>query len=269
MADNAERIKEKYRDGAEDKRASQSRYGALEFEYTKRHLEEFIHEGADVIELGCGTGYYAMHFSSRCRTYLGVDMVPEHIAILEEKIRVSGRKNVRAQLGDATALTEVAGGSFDVVLCLGPMYHLPDRERELVFAQCRRILKPGGIAAFAYINKVGVYAGGCIHDKLRASYPNEKANRMILEEGRDDLQPELFFYTMPEEMEEAAARHGFVKLKNLGTDFFITMSIVEAMSEERFALLRPLLNEMASHGACTGMSNHALLVCRKSPAAER
>ena len=32
MADNAERIKEKYRDGAEDKRASQSRYGALEFE---------------------------------------------------------------------------------------------------------------------------------------------------------------------------------------------------------------------------------------------
>ena len=245
MADNAERIKEKYRDGAEDKRASQSRYGALEFEYTKRHLEEFIHEGADVIELGCGTGYYAMHFSSRCRTYLGVDMVPEHIAILEEKIRVSGRKNVRAQLGDATALTEVAGGSFDVVLCLGPMYHLPDRERELVFAQCRRILRPGGIAAFAYVNKVGVYAGGCIHDKLRASYP------------------------MPEEMEEAAARHGFVKLKNLGTDFFITMSIVEAMSEERFALLRPLLNEMASHGSCTGMSNHALLVCRKSPAAER
>ena len=81
---------------------------------------------------------------------------------------VSGRKNVRAQLGDATALTEVAGGSFDVVLCLGPMYHLPDRERELVFAQCRRILRPGGIAAFAYVNKVGVYAGGCIHDKLRA-----------------------------------------------------------------------------------------------------
>ena len=63
-----------------DKRASQSRYGALEFEYTKRHLEEFIHEGADVIELGCGTGYYAMHFSSRCRTYLGVDMVPEPVS---------------------------------------------------------------------------------------------------------------------------------------------------------------------------------------------
>lgn len=269
MAGNAEKIREKYRDGTEDKRASQSRYGALEFAYTKRHLEEFIHEGADVIELGCGTGYYAMHFSSRCRSYLGVDLVPEHIAILQEKVSSRGLKNVRAQVGDATALTAIDGGSFDVALCLGPMYHLPDRERELVFAQCHRILRPGGIAAFAYINKVGVYAGGCIHDKLRASYPNEKANRMILEEGRDDLQPELFFFTMPEEMEAAAARHGFVKLKNLGTDFFIVMSIVEAMSEERFALLRPLLDEMASHGSCTGMSNHALLVCRKAPAAER
>lgn len=32
------------------------------------------------------------------------------------------------------------------------------------------------------------------------------------------------------------------------------MSIVDAMDEGKFALMKPLLDEMSSHGSCTGMS---------------
>lgn len=142
-------------------------------------------------------------------------------------------------------------------------YHLPPEERQQVFAESKRILRDGGIAAFAYINRVGVYTGGCIHDQFREQYPSQKANKYILELNKDDLNPDLFFYTMPEEIEAEVGRHGFEKIKNLGTNFFITMSIIETMSDEKFQLLKPLLNQMTTHESCTVMSNHALLICRK------
>ena len=83
------------------------------------------------------------------------------------------------------------------------------------------------------------------------------------EQSRDDVNPDLFFYTMPEESEAVARRYGFEKVKNLGTDFFVTMSAVEAMDDEKFELMRPLLDSMADSESCTGMSNHALLVCKR------
>lgn len=38
---------------------------------------------------------------------------------------------------------------------------------------------------------------------------------------------------------------------------------IDAMSEEKFELMKPLLDHMTSYESCTGMSNHAVLVCRK------
>ncbi len=260
MSSNAEKVREKYQDGLEDKRAVQSRYGELEFIYTKKHLDEYIRPETAVIELGCGAGYYAAQFAGRCKSYLGVDLVPENVALLQEKIQSGHLENVEARVGDATDLTGIPDQSFDLVLCLGPLYHLPSEERELVFAECKRICRPGGTAAFAYINKVGVYAGACVQWDI---YPTLLANQRVLQESRDDLRPELFYFAMPEEMEQTAKKYGFSKLKNLGTDFFMMQQIVENASEEKYELMKPLLDAMASYESCTGMSNHALLICRK------
>ena len=272
MSSNEKKIIDNYRDAKEENRASKSRYSSLEFHYTKKHIGQYISPSSSVIELGCGTGYYAMCFSGRCREYLGIDITPENIALFNKKAASRGLKNVRGEVGDATRLDRISDESFDIVLCLGPLYHLPPQERKLVFSECRRICKKGGIAAFSYINKIGVYAGACIHDSLRKNYPNEKANESVLIFSRDNMAPDLFFFTMPEEIEADAEEYGFSKIKNLGTDFLLTMSIVESMDDEKFHLFRPLLDQMASYESCTGMSNHALLICRKTfspPAPQR
>ena len=65
MARNEGRIREKYRGGEEEGRATRSRYAGLEFYYTKRHLDGYVGRDASVVELGCGTGYYALHFADR------------------------------------------------------------------------------------------------------------------------------------------------------------------------------------------------------------
>lgn len=263
MASNQKLVIEKYQSGKEDNRAIKSRYAGLEFYYTKKHVDEYITPESSVIELGCGTGYYAMHYADKCKEYLGVDISPANIAIFQEKIRERNLKNVTAQVGDATNMPQFPDGSFDVVLCLGPLYHLPPAERERVFAESKRLCKDGGVVAFAYICKVGLYTGCCIHEEFKDIYPSEAGNELVLKQGRDNLRPDLYFYTMPEDMEATAQKHGLRKIKNLGTDFSIMVSTVNDADEERFCLLRPVLDKMAAYESCTGMSNHALLVCRK------
>lgn len=260
MSCNEQKILEQYHLVKEEERACSSRSSALEFHYTKRHLEGLIKKGDRVLEVGCATGYYGFYYADKCREYCGVDIVPEHIDLFKQKIAENKIANLSCQLGDATCLKGIEDGSFDVVLCLGPMYHLPAEERERVFAECARVCKKEGVAAFAYINKTGVYAGGCIMD---SRYPNEQANRCVLENGTDDIRPETFFYTMPEEMNRTAEKYGFSKIKNLGTDFFIMMNLVNSMSDEQFTCMRPLYDQMTAYESCTGMANHALLVCRK------
>lgn len=261
MSTNQDKIVSQYGNGAkEDTRCERSRTSSLEFYYTKKHLEGCITKDSRVLEIGCATGYYGMYYADKCCEYVGIDICPSHIEIFNEKIKGSTISNISCRVGDATNLEDIHDESFDVVLCLGPMYHLPSEERELVFMECRRVCKTEGIIAFSYINKIGVYAGACVYDN---TYPNVKANELVLKRGEDDVRPDTFFFTTPEEMNDSAEKHGLHKLKNLGTDFFITMGIVNSMSDERFEVMRPLYDQMTSHESCTGMSNHALLICNK------
>lgn len=261
MASNKDKICAQYSLSNEDGRVSLNRSNSLEFFYTKKHLEGLIQPTDHVLEVGCATGYYGFYYADQCHKYHGVDLVPEHIEQFQQKIAESKRTNISCSIGDATQLEDISDNSFDVVLCLGPMYHLPQQERDLVFSECKRVCKPGGVLAFAYINKIGVYVGACIYDGK--TYPNQTANELVLVNGEDDIRPDTFYFTTPEEMNRTAQKHGLSKINNLGTDFFVTSGIVNNMSDEQFEVMRPLYDQMASHESCTGMSNHALLICRK------
>lgn len=260
MASNRDVILAQYSHGTEGSRSTRDRNSSLEFHYTKKHLDGYIKHSDKILEIGCGTGYYGLYFADKCCAYHGIDIVPLHIDIFNEVIKQKGYKNISCEIGDATNLENINDSSYDVILCLGPLYHLPPNEREFVFAECARVCKNGGIIAFSYINKIGVYAGAAIIDNR---YPNEQANKCVLENGTDDLRPDTFFFTTPEEMNITASKYALHKIKNLGTDFFITMDIVNSMNDEQFEIMRPLYDQMTSHESCTGMSNHALLVCRK------
>ena len=261
MASNQEKIKEKYAHGNEFNRAYESRAVGMEFHYTKKILDGYIMPESSIIELGCGGGYYGVYFADRCDKYVGIDITPENIAVFEEKIKNCGFHNVRASVGDATNLYNIADGSFDVVLCLGPMYHLPPEERRLVFAECKRIAKPGAVLAFAYISAMGVYLMACL--TWAEHYPNKLTNEYVLKKGTDDERPELFFYATPEQMIESAESHGLEIIKSAGVDFKFNEDMINNMSEEKFEAWLELTDCMTESESCAGLANHSLLICKK------
>lgn len=263
MASNQEKIIRHYNGYQEDNRAKESRSAGLEFHYTKKILSEYITSKSRLVELGCATGYYGMYFADKCAEYTGVDLSPDNIAVFHEKIATERKENVRAIVGDATALSDFSDNSFDIVLCLGPMYHLPREERLMVFEECYRIARPGAILAFAYINGLGAYVAACIHDELRSKYPNAGTNQSVFELRTDDQLPGVFFFTSSEEMECDAKQKKLEIIKNCGVDFNFAACAIDVMSEEQFACYMELADKMSGSQSCTGLSSHALLICRK------
>jgi len=146
MSSNEEVIRRRYSESArEEERSTSSRANTLEFHYTEKLAGQFIDPGTSVIEIGCGTGYYGVHFANRCREYVGIDLSPECIEMFKAKIGSFQLSNAKAIVGDATSLDGIESSRFDVVMAFGPMYHLPPDERDLVFSECKRVCRDGGI----------------------------------------------------------------------------------------------------------------------------
>ena len=108
MAQNSEKIIEKYAGAAEDSRAASARSTAEEFRQTERVLARYMTASARVAEIGCGTGYYTRRFAPRVAAYVGIDLVPDHIACLRDHIAAEHLHNVTAEVGDATELAGFA-----------------------------------------------------------------------------------------------------------------------------------------------------------------
>jgi SAM-dependent methyltransferase len=82
------------------------------------------------------------------------DLSPELLAIGRTQIAAAGvDQQVEAIVeADACDLSRWPEASFDAVLCPGPFYHLPDpADRARAAQELARVLRPGGIAAVAFM----------------------------------------------------------------------------------------------------------------------
>ena len=78
-----------------------------------------------------------------------------------EMLALAGVKVVRTYLGDFDPA--IPNGYFDVVFSVSVVEHVPSQKLEDFFADCYRILKPGGIMAHA----IDLYIFDSVNDRLR------------------------------------------------------------------------------------------------------
>lgn len=253
----------KYSSGKENKRANNHGKGGMEFIFTEKIMNEYIKTDSVVAEIGCATGHYAFRFAGKCREYKGYDLTPANIKIFRRKIKDSGLSNISADVSDATNLCNIPDSTFDVVMVLGPMYHLDFSNRLLAFKETKRICKDGGIVAFAYINKAGASIAAIVNEAFNGKYPTKECNRAVLQKGISDKNDSVFFFSTPEEMINCATECGFGIIKSCGLNFVLSPDKIKAMPDEQYEAWLELTQYMSESPSCTGMSEHALLICRK------
>ena len=121
--------------------------GQLEFERSKELLRRFLPRHRSVIyDVGGGPGTYSFWLSRLGHEVHLVDPVPLHIHQARAKAERAPRSAPAEILpGDARRLRWSAD-SADVVLLMGPLYHLPrEADRRRVLAEAYRVLRPGGL----------------------------------------------------------------------------------------------------------------------------
>lgn len=122
-------------------------HGRLEFLRTQELLRRMLGDPATVLDVGGGTGVHAEWLARDGHAVHLIDVVPAHV---DAAATLPG---VTAEVGDARELP-VADHSVDVVLLLGPLYHLVDAaDRERALAEAMRVLRPGGVLAGAGISR--------------------------------------------------------------------------------------------------------------------
>lgn len=106
--------------------------------------------GKRVLDVGCGGGILAEAMAARGAQVTGIDLADKPLKVaqlhlLESKLDVLYR-NIAVE-----ALAREAPHSFDVVTCMEMLEHVPDPASAV--SACAALLKPGGHAFFATLNR--------------------------------------------------------------------------------------------------------------------
>jgi ubiquinone/menaquinone biosynthesis C-methylase UbiE len=101
-------------------------------------------EPADtVIDMGCGTGAFALHAAERCRRLYAVDVSKAMLRRARRKARRAGLTNIEfLQAGFLTY--EHKAEPADVAVSVAVLHHLPDFWKAVGLSRLASMLKPGG-----------------------------------------------------------------------------------------------------------------------------
>jgi SAM-dependent methyltransferase len=208
MAAVPREVVEYYESGREFGRLSDGRLaGPLEFERTIELLQRFLPAHAcEILDVGGGPGVYAAWLSRRGHSVRLIDPVSRHV----DSARAAG---IDATLGDASRLDQ-PDASVDVVLLMGPLYHLVDKtDRDTALREARRVLRPGGLIVASAISRFAALLDQLVHlDKLHD--PDELARiEKITRTGVLDARPGGIFTTafmhLPRQLRAELTEAGF------------------------------------------------------------
>lgn len=96
-----------------------------------------------VIDMGSGTGAFALHAAGACRTVHAVDPSEAMLAYCRQQAESAGLTNIVFHHGGLLTY-EHADEPADAIVCVAVLHHLPDCWKQIALERCHAMLKPGG-----------------------------------------------------------------------------------------------------------------------------
>lgn len=185
--DEAENIKDKV-ENYWTKRAEsffELRHDEIESYKSSRWLEEIKEllpkkEKLNILDLGCGTGFFEVILGREGHKVTGVDLTEEMIAKANDMIRIYGlqESQVKAVVGDAEKL-DFLDESFDVVITRNLTWTLPHPIE--AYKEWYRLLKKGGVL----INFDAEYAKGAHNLTSPENIAHKNVSKALADECHD------------------------------------------------------------------------------------
>lgn len=237
--------------------------GQVEFLTTVRYTEKYLFPGAKILEIGAGSGRYSHYFAKKGYHVDAVELLDVNI----EKIRTQTQEDekIRVFKGNALDLHFLESETYDIVLLLGPLYHLYTEKDQLsALKESLRLLKKGGILMNAY----------CLADAaiLMAGF-KKGLTQMLIEKNM--LDPVTFkTHSEPEDVFELFTVRDIDRLNAclpakrlhlVGSDMSAEFlkDTIDNMDDETFDIYMRYHFTVCERSDLIGAGNHALDILRK------
>jgi SAM-dependent methyltransferase len=254
----------------------ESRLGQGPFQLEEARTRELIRRfapppPATVMDVGGAAGAYALWLAEAGYAVHLIDAAPRLVAEARRRSAAATRPLASVRVGDARAL-EAGSESADMVLLLGPLYHLIEQaDRVAALREAGRLLKAGGWLFAAAISRWASALDGL----ARELFADPRFARIVEQDLRDgqhrnptdrlDYFTTAYFHK-PDELGDEVRQAGLDVTGVYGIEGpgWILPDVSERMADaSRRASLLEVARMLEAEPAVTGMSAHLLAVARR------
>jgi 2-polyprenyl-3-methyl-5-hydroxy-6-metoxy-1,4-benzoquinol methylase len=251
----------------EEDRITTNNARRIEYLTTIAFFDKILNGKLNILDCAAGTGAYAFYLADKGHKVTATDITPRHISYINEKLKEKPY-HMDTSVLDATDMSCFSDESFDVVLNMGPFYHLIDEQSRIrCVEESTRVLKKGGLLATAYIPRF--YLNQMIvmsNDK----YVDKQLLEQIKETGvlnHDD--PKCFwtdtYYSSFDEMQELYEKYNLEIVEHFAQDGLAPLFAekVDKWNAEQFKIWLDYHMSVCTEKSIIGMSNHVIIIGRK------
>lgn len=258
---------ESYENYREEDRLSTNNARRIEFLTTVRILDELIAGKKKILDCAAGTGIYSFYLADKGHSVTATDITPRHVDIIRKNL-VDKPYDMETAVLDAADMSMFGDESFDVVLNMGPFYHLIDEaERVKCLSECRRVLKKGGLLVTSYIPKYYIFQFIAMQDD---NYLDPRLAEQIITTGvlRHDDEKCFWtdtYYSNCDEMEGLYKKFGFETTDHFAQDGLTPQFHEKAdkWSDEQFKIWCDYHYSVCRERSLLGASNHVVIAGTK------
>ena len=223
---------------------------------------------ATVVDVGGAAGAYALWLAEAGYSVHLVDAVPRLVAEARRRSAGAERPLASCRVGDARAL-DLPDATADIVLLLGPLYHLTERQdRARALHEATRALRPGGRLFAAAISRWASALDGLARDLLQDPRFVGMVERDLRDGQHRNPTDRLDYFTTayfhrPEELAEEVVGAGLTLTGVYGVEGpgWILPDVAERMADgSRRMALMSVARMLETVPAVLGCSAHLLAI---------
>ncbi|MCM1145414.1 MAG: class I SAM-dependent methyltransferase [Blautia sp.] len=260
-------VVDSYENYKEENRLTTNNARKIEFITTARILDEHLDRRCRVLDCAAGTGIYAFYLAGKGHMVTATDITPRHIGIINEQ-KVKKHFQIETAVLDATDMSVFEDNSFDIVLNMGPFYHLiTESQRERCLSECIRVLRKGGLLVTAYIPRFYVFQYVAVSDEkfLNAALAKQLIETGVLRHDDENCFWTDTYYSSKEEMEVLYQSHQLSVIDHFAQDGLAPLlhEKVDGWSEEKFKIWCDYHYSICRESSVLGSSNHVVIIGTK------
>jgi ubiquinone/menaquinone biosynthesis C-methylase UbiE len=253
------------------RRLVKNAYHRLEFDTTFHFLNKYLPQHGLILDAGGGPGRYTLELAKRGYEVVLLDATQANLDFAKRRLQRAGLlKQIKLiSQGNIVDLSRFQDCQFDAVICTGgPLSHVLDpSDRKKAIEELRRVAKSNAPIFVSVMSRLAVL----IVILMISQHEIQEPHFQLLCETGDYLGGHGFtachFY-LPEELRMEFTQDGLQILELVGLEGISSHHASElnklARDENLFRIWLETHYQTCTHPAVVGISEHMLVVCRKT-----